>query len=135
MINIKIVPNDVSTVAKVVLFDEKDRMLFLKRSKYVEKHSGEWDLPGGHLKANENLESGLKREVKEESGIDIDDITFVKKIGNLHFFYAKYNSQPVKLSYEHVDYKFFTKNELDKSEKFQNVALEALELKNDKHFS
>ncbi len=129
MIRINIVDNDISTVAKVVLIDEKNRVLFLKRSSYVKKFANEWDLPGGHLKKNETLESGLGREVHEETGLDVRDPMFITQIDNLHFFYAPYDSQQIKLSHEHVDYKFFEKNELDLSEKFQKVALKALEKK------
>ena len=121
--------NDISTVAKLVIIDEENRVLFLKRSNYVSKYAGEWDLPGGHLKEQEDMLSGLKREVFEETGLDIRDSNYFKNIDNLHFFFTSYNSQPVTLSDEHVDYKFFDKNELDKEEKFQNVALEALKLK------
>jgi len=132
MIRIVIVPKDTDTVAKVVLFDEKNRALFLKRSNYMEKFAGEWDLPGGHLKQNESLIDGLARETKEETHLDVRDPKFLLKMNNLHFFYAKYNSQPVKLSNEHTDYKFFNKDDLDPSEKFQNVAIKALErLKNE----
>ena len=129
MIRINIVDNDIPTVAKVVLIDEKNRVLFLKRSSYVKKFANEWDLPGGHLKKNETLESGLGREVHEETGLDVRDPMFITQIDNLHFFYAPYDSQQIKLSHEHVDYKFFEKNELDLSEKFQKVALKALEKK------
>lgn len=127
MIRIKIVPNDVSTVAKVVLIDQKNRVLFLKRSDYMEKFAGDWDLPGGHLKADESLIQGLCRETKEETKLDVRDPVFVLKMDNLHFFYAMYDSQEVKLSHEHTDYKFFEKNELDANHKFQNIALKALE--------
>lgn len=127
MIRIKIVPKDISTVAKVVLVDQKNRTLFLKRSDYVDKYAGDWDLPGGHLKPNESLEAGLARETKEETQLDVREPVFLLKIDNLHFFYAMYDSQEVKLSHEHTDYKFFNKEDLNSDEKFQNVALKALE--------
>ncbi len=126
MIRIKIVPNDISTVAKVVLIDQENRVLFLKRSSYMEKYAGDWDLPGGHLKANESLIQGLCRETKEETGLDVREPTFFLEMDNLHFFYAMYDSQEVKLSHEHTDYKFFEKNQLNPNHKFQNIALEAL---------
>lgn len=131
MIRVKIVPNDIKTVAKVVLIDDQDRVLFLKRSDYMEKFAGEWDLPGGHLKQNESLVDGLKREALEESGLCIIDPELIEIQGNLHFFYAKYDSKPVKISHEHTDFKFFDKKELNPQEKFQKVALRALEMKND----
>ena len=87
MIRVKIVPNDINTVAKVIILDSEDRVLFLKRSKYVDKYAGEWDLPGGHLKENESLEAGLKRETLEETGIDLGDCVFYNNLENLNFFY------------------------------------------------
>lgn len=127
MIKVKIVQDDVTAVAKVVLIDQSKRVLFLKRSSYVEKFAGEWDLPGGHLKADEALLDGLDREVKEETSLDVRQPVFMVKIDNLHFFRANYDSQPVKLSHEHTDYRFFEENELDPNEKFQKIALDALE--------
>ncbi|WP_077328241.1 NUDIX hydrolase [Virgibacillus siamensis] len=37
-----------------------------------ERRSGEWVFPGGQVEAGENLMDGLIREVKEESGIDVE---------------------------------------------------------------
>ena len=59
---------DSSEVAKIVLVDSQGRVLFLKRSNYLEKFAGEWDLPGGHIKEGEKLLEGLFREVEEETG-------------------------------------------------------------------
>ena len=116
MIGIKIVPDDVDSVAKVVIVDQKSRVLFLKRSDYTKKYAGDWDLPGGHLKPNESLEAGLSREVKEETQLDVRDPVFLLKMNNLHFFYAMYDSQDVKLSHEHTSYQFFNKEQLNSSQ-------------------
>ena len=105
----------------------------LKRSNYTKKFAGDWDLPGGHLKPNENLIDGLRRETKEETQLKVRDPIFFLNINNLHFFYAMYDSQEVKLSHEHTDYKFFEKEELNASHKFQNIAIKALELKESKN--
>ena len=131
MIRIEIVPNDIKTVAKVVLIDKKGRILFLKRSDYVDKFAGEWDLPGGHLKSNESLIDGLKREVREETGLSVKNVKLIEIQANLHFFFANYDSMPIRISHEHTDYRFFDKNELNPDEKFQKIALKALEMKND----
>tara|TARA_S200002703_G_scaffold158036_1_gene167367 strand:+ start:216 stop:614 length:399 start_codon:yes stop_codon:yes gene_type:complete len=130
-IRISIVPNDISTVAKAVIIDNKDRVLLLKRSNYMDKFAGEWDLPGGHLKDNESLFDGLEREVKEETGLSVSEPKLISIDNNLHFFYCNYDSQPVKISHEHTEYRFFDKNDLDPSQKFQKIAINALEMKND----
>jgi len=126
MVKIKIVKNDTKTVAKVILIDQSDRVLFLKRAENLEKFAGEWDLPGGHLKEGESLPMGLNREVLEETGLELRKPVFLSNIDNLHFFYAMYDSQPIKISHEHTDYKFFEKKDLNANEKFQKKALEAL---------
>jgi len=130
-IRIKIVPNDINTVAKVVIVDDKKRVLFLKRSNYMKKFAGEWDLPGGHLKQNESLSAGLDREVEEETGLSVENPKLVDIDNNLHFFVANYDSQPVKISHEHTEYRFFNKEDLDPAEKFQKIAIKALEMIDD----
>tara|TARA_R110002126_G_scaffold281470_1_gene429269 strand:- start:1051 stop:1449 length:399 start_codon:yes stop_codon:yes gene_type:complete len=130
-IRIKIVDNDINTVAKVVIVDDKNRVLLLKRSNYTEKFSGQWDLPGGHLKSNESLSAGLEREVSEETGLTVSDFKLVEIDTNLHFFVSRYDSQPVKLSHEHTEYRFFDEKDLDPSQKFQKVAIKALGMIND----
>ena len=81
-------PKDSKIVAKVILFDEQGKVLFLKRSNYMKKFAGSWDLPGGHIHEGEDLIDGLKREVKEETNLDLDQVKKVKKVGNKHFFKA-----------------------------------------------
>ncbi len=133
MIKIKIVESmqtkqkDSNVVAKIVVIDNKNRVLMLTRSNYHKKYAGELDLPGGHLKENEPLNKGLKREVKEETGLDIEKAVFFKTIKNKHFYFVKYNSQPIKLSDEHVDYRFYKKKELNPEKTFEKIAIEVLE--------
>ena len=132
MIKVSIAKKDTSTVAKVVIFDDQNRVLFLKRSKYVDKFAGDWDLPGGHLKASESLPAGLYREVKEETTLQLRDPVFLLQIDNIHFFSTMYDSQPIELSHEHTDFKFFEESELDPNQKFQKVAIKALKINNEK---
>mgnify|MGYP003132271949 CR=1 FL=1 len=124
-------PNDIKTVAKVVLIDKDNRILMLKRSDYMDRFAGEWDLPGGHLKQNESLFDGLCREVKEETGLSVENPKIIEIQANMHFFYAKYTHKPIELSHEHTDFKFFDKNSLNGDEKFQKIAIKALEMNND----
>jgi 8-oxo-dGTP diphosphatase len=103
----------------------------LKRSNYVDKYAGEWDLPGGHIRIGEDFISGMRREVKEETDLDIENTKFVKKLENLNFYYCSYNNRPIKLSHEHTGFRFFAKKDLDPKNKFEKVALKVLEMKND----
>ena len=127
MIRVKI-EKDSETVVKIVIFDDKNRVLLLTRSDYHKKHAGELDLPGGHIKVGESLIEGLKREIKEETGLEIKDPKFFKQKGNKHYFYVKYDSQAIKLSREHIDYAFYKKKQLNISKKFEKIAFKVLEM-------
>ena len=131
MIRVKIVPKDSRKVTKVIIINADDHILMLKRSDYVDKFAGEWDLPGGHIQVGEDFEVGMKREVKEETGLDVGECTFVDKIDNLDFYWCECPDKPIKLSHEHTEFRFFPKKDLDPKGKFEKMALKALEMKND----
>jgi len=132
-VNIRIMPNDSDTIAKIVILDNNGRALMLKRSKHLKKYANKWDLPGGHLHENESIIAGLKREVKEETNLDIEDPVFIKKIDRTYFYMIKYNSQKIKLSSEHRAYIFVDESMLDPKDQYQQIALKAMEIENDKH--
>jgi mutator protein MutT len=46
------------------------RLLLLRRSKEV-PYPELWEIPGGHVEKGERLESALRREVREETGLEI----------------------------------------------------------------
>lgn len=41
------------------------------------KWRGKYVIPGGHIELGEKIEDVLRREVKEETGLDIEDIKFI----------------------------------------------------------
>ena len=64
----------------VVVFNEKNEVLLVK-----EKHSNiGFKLPGGHIDDGELITSAVKREVKEETGIDV---VFESIVSLGHFFH------------------------------------------------
>ena len=131
MIKLKILSSDIEIVAKAIILNPEGQVLFLKRSDYVDKFAGEWDLPGGHLKQNESLTDGLTREVYEETGLVIKNSKLMKTEGKMNYFLASCNESKVSISHEHVGYKFFKKTKLDISEKFQKIAFDIMEKLND----
>ncbi len=56
-----------------LIFNQEDK-LFLMRS---HKWKGKYTIPGGHVELGETLEDALRREVKEETNLDIHDAEFV----------------------------------------------------------
>lgn len=56
-----------------LVFNAEGR-LFLMRS---HKWKGRYVIPGGHIELGETMEQALRREVKEETNLDIHDIEFV----------------------------------------------------------
>lgn len=57
---------DFHVAVKGLFFDERGRVLVLKEA------SGVWELPGGRLEHGEDIPSALKRECREEMGIDCE---------------------------------------------------------------
>lgn len=66
-------------VAVAVIFDENGRILLTQRPSHAE-HGGQWEFPGGKLEAGEHPETALKREVMEEVGLNVLDMTFLTDV-------------------------------------------------------
>jgi ADP-ribose pyrophosphatase YjhB (NUDIX family) len=57
----------VSVSAVVRRRDEPDQILLMKRS-----DNAHWGLPGGYVEPGESLQSATRREVREETGVEIE---------------------------------------------------------------
>jgi len=55
---------------------ERDRVLLVERGRPPLK--GYWSLPGGVLEIGERLEEGIRREVREETGLEIEPLRVVE---------------------------------------------------------
>jgi 8-oxo-dGTP diphosphatase len=58
----------VLAVGGIILIDR--RIVLIKRAS--EPNKGKWTIPGGKVKFGENLESALKREIKEETNLEVE---------------------------------------------------------------
>ena len=99
--------SDLEISAKAVLQRNKKVLL-------IKNHKG-WDLPGGHIKEDETIVSGLTREVYEETGLtlsqeDISSLNMSHK--NKKFFCSEFPTDDIQLSDEHYEYGFFSLEEV-----------------------
>jgi 8-oxo-dGTP diphosphatase len=61
------------TVVAAIIEDDAGLILCAKRGDWKDSPN-KWEFPGGKPKPGENLEAALKREIKEELGIEIKDL-------------------------------------------------------------
>lgn len=109
--------NYVLIAQKAIVINEKNELLFLKRSeKSGEK--GRWDFCGGGLDKNEDPIEGIKREIKEESGLEVTDIkpiavtSYDQKDSVVMIGYqARATTNNVTLSWEHDEYHWISYEE------------------------
>ena len=103
-------------VAAVAYLINDGRFLLMKRNNFPKI----WGPPGGRLEKDEHPESGLRREIREESGLEIEIINVVD-IWHGDFGQGTYISldylvlskgADVRLSAEHDDYCWVTLKEL-----------------------
>lgn len=65
-------PFPIATVGAVI-FDSRDRALMIRTHKW----SNLWGIPGGKIKSGERSEDALRRELKEETNLEVEEIRFV----------------------------------------------------------
>jgi ADP-ribose pyrophosphatase YjhB (NUDIX family) len=75
----------------------RDRALLIRRGS--EPLKGEWSIPGGMLELGEELAGGVQRELKEETGLDVEPLECI-----LVFDRIMREGKRVKYHYVIVDY-------------------------------
>jgi len=67
-------------VVTALLFDAEGRLLiYLRDDKLEIPFPGFWDLFGGYVDPGETLEEALVREIQEELGVSVGEVTFFKR--------------------------------------------------------
>lgn len=69
-----------STAAFII--NDKEEMLVVRRAK--EPAKGTFDLPGGFCDMYETVEEGMRREIKEETGLEVDHIEYLFSSPNVY---------------------------------------------------
>jgi 8-oxo-dGTP diphosphatase len=68
-------PNRMVTEVAVGVLVRPDGAFLLTSRPGGKAYAGYWEFPGGKLEAGESVEQALRRELHEELGIDIGDVT------------------------------------------------------------
>ena len=116
--------------AGVILFNKTDGIQFL----ILKYPSGHWDFVKGNIEEGEKEKETVRRELFEETGISNLEIhqgfnekveyNYYKKNNKVHiivsYYLAETNQKQVKLSFEHLDYKWSDYEGLMKLITFEN---------------
>lgn len=102
------------TVA-AMLFDDARRILLLE---HVFRADRGWGVPGGFIGRNEQPEDALRRELREEVSIDLDDVrlVFTRTLVTLKqveiYYRARVVGEPIPSSFEIKQAQWFAVNDL-----------------------
>jgi 8-oxo-dGTP pyrophosphatase MutT (NUDIX family) len=118
--------DDIKFLQKAVVFHPQDANLFLalKRSSNSFFRPNDWDLVGGNVLYGELHDESLRKEIQEEAGIEVRSLMPVQIITNydkekkiyyiFNGFYCQAETKDVKISEEHSQYRWLTKEEFAK---------------------
>lgn len=94
-------------------------ILMALRSASRRNYPNTWSFPGGHVEADETLDQAVRRELREEIGIEVKSAEFLHRFTTLsgakdipvtfHFFAINvWNGTPRNLGDEHAKLEWFT---------------------------
>jgi 8-oxo-dGTP pyrophosphatase MutT (NUDIX family) len=140
--------NDLHRVVGTVIIHRDSKFLVTKRSEKLNVLPGLWTVPGGGFEVTDYvdtkpthknnqwyraLELGIKREVYEETRLEVGDLTYLTNIAFIRpdgkpclilSFFAPYLGGDVVLSDEDTEYRWIGVDELDTIELIDGIGEE-----------
>lgn len=111
-------------IVKVIVLNDKDEVLILKRGMTAPRRPGAWDLPGGFVDKGEDISVAAIRETGEETGIKLKRVNLLygetshedglSATGVHLMFIGKATGRNHEISWEHDEAKWVPAAELDK---------------------
>jgi len=130
--------NSVILSQKTFVFNSEGKFLALFRTASAPTRPLKWDLPGGVYEIGESPEEGARREILEETGLQVTGLRPLTLVGEERrdgkrvvtvAYRAAGEADEITLSFEHDEYRWVTKEEfleLDSSDKWRKIAIECL---------
>lgn len=101
-----------------IIVNDDNQILLLKRSNDTDWHPNKWALVGGAVEEGETPIEACKREIKEETNLNINKFnkkfTIQRNPDSIeHIFVAKFDGEPIdiKLNSEHTKYGWYSPEE------------------------
>lgn len=107
-------------VSVVIVINENNEILALKRSQSASGHNGLWNFPGGGVEDDESIYDAAIRELYEEAGLKAkeDDLIYFEthSTGKLviHYFITNKFDGQVEINKESSEYKWAKISEIKK---------------------
>jgi colanic acid biosynthesis protein WcaH len=106
--------NVIPIVSVEAMIVNNQGILFLKRNNQPAK--GEWWFPGGRMRKGETFEETLRREVKEETGLEVSETKFINVYSRVFplrhditiAYLCKTKEGKIHIDNEHSEFGFFT---------------------------
>ncbi len=131
-------------VVPTAIICKDGKYLILQRGRHKKVFPGRWTVPGGGLTVDDYINTQkttadawyyavrecLKREVKEETGLDVDKLNYLLDLAFIRpdgipvvtlSYYGDYVSGDVQLNEESVDYRWVTAEEANQYDLIEGI--------------